>query len=130
MAAKLVHPDRPVVAVCGDGGFSMTMNGLLTAVEEDLPIVTVIFNNQALGWSMHSRGPFATRLGDFDYAAIARGMGCEGVRITDPAELGPALRRAVAARKPTVIDVLTSLEISFDDMTSPLAKAVPAPRVD
>jgi acetolactate synthase-1/2/3 large subunit len=130
MAAKLVHPDRPVVAVCGDGGFSMTMNGLLTAVEEDLPIITVIFNNQALGWSLHSRGPFATRLGDFDYAAIARGMGCEGVRITDPAGLGPALQRALAARKPTVIDVQTSLEISFDDMTSPRAKAVPAPRVD
>lgn len=130
MAAKLVHPDRTVVAVCGDGGFSMTMNGLLTAVEEDLPIVTVIFNNQALGWSMHSRGPFATRLGDFDYAAIARGMGCEGVRVTDPADLGPALQRAVASRKPMVIDVLTSLDISFDDMTSPLAKAVPAPRVD
>lgn len=130
LAAKLVHPDQPVVAVCGDGGFSMTMNGLMTAVEQDLPIVTVIFNNQALGWSLHSRGPFATKLADFDYAAIARGMGCEGVRISDARELGPALQRAVASRKPTVIDVQTSLEISFDDMTSPLAKAVPAARVD
>lgn len=130
MAAKLVHPDRPVVAVCGDGGFSMTMNGLLTAVEEDLPIITVVFNNQALGWSMHSRGPFATKLGDFDYAAIARAMGCGGVRITDARDLGPALQQALAANRPTVIDVQTSLEVSFDDMTSPLAKAVPAPRVD
>ena len=130
LAAKLVHPERPVVAVCGDGGFSMTMNGLLTAIEEDLPITVVIFNNQALGWSMHSRGPFATRLGDFDYAAIARGMGCEGVRVSNPPDLGPALQRAATSRKPTVIDVLTSLETSFDDMTSPLAKAVPAPRVD
>jgi acetolactate synthase-1/2/3 large subunit len=130
LAAKLLHPEAPVVAVCGDGGFAMTMNGLMTAVEQDLPIITVIFNNQALGWSLHSRGPFATRLGDFDHAAIARGMGCEGVRITDPAELGPALRKAVAARRPTVLDVLTSLDVSYEDLTSPLARAVPAPPVD
>jgi acetolactate synthase-1/2/3 large subunit len=128
LAAKLVHPDRPVVAVCGDGGFAMTMNGLMTAIEQDLPIIVVIFNNQALGWSLHSRGPFATRLGEFDHAAIARGMGCEGVRITDPAELGPALRKALGAGRPTVIDVMTSLDVSFDDLTSPLAKPTSAVR--
>lgn len=122
MAAKLVHPDRPVVAVCGDGGFAMTMNGLMTAIENDLPIVTVIFNNQALGWSLHSRGPFATKFADFDLAAIARGMGCAGFSVARPAELGPALSQALAERRPAVIDVRTSLDVSFDDLTSPLAK--------
>ncbi|WP_342641748.1 thiamine pyrophosphate-binding protein [Rhodoligotrophos ferricapiens] len=122
MSAKLVHPHRAVVAVCGDGGFAMTMNGLMTAIENDLPIVTVIFNNQALGWSMHSRGPFATTFADFDLAAIARGMGCHGVRIEDPRDLEAALKTAVGAHRPTVIDVRTSLEVSFDDLTSPLAK--------
>lgn len=121
LAAKLVHPDRPVVAVCGDGGFAMTMNGLMTAVEQNLPIIVVIFNNQALGWSLHSRGPFATTLGDFDHAAIARGMGCEGVRITEASQLGAALRTALECNRPTVIDVLTSLDVSFEDLTSPLA---------
>ena len=121
LAAKLVHPDRPVVAVCGDGGFAMTMNGLMTAVEQNLPIIVVIFNNQALGWSLHSRGPFATKLGDFDHAAIARGMGCEGVRITEASQLGAALRTALECNRPTVIDVLTSLDVSFEDLTSPLA---------
>lgn len=122
LAAKLVHPDRPVVAVCGDGGFAMTMNGLMTAVEQNLPVIVVIFNNQALGWSLHSRGPFATKLGDFDHAAIARGMGCEGVRVTEASQLGPALRSALESSRPTVIDVLTSLEVSFEHLTSPLAR--------
>jgi acetolactate synthase-1/2/3 large subunit len=49
-------------------------------------------------------------------------MGCRGVRVTDPAALGPALREALAARAPTVIDVMTSLEVTFADITSQLAK--------
>ncbi|WPB55407.1 thiamine pyrophosphate-binding protein [Xylophilus sp. GOD-11R] len=128
LAAKLVHPDRAVVAVVGDGGFAMTMNGLMTSLEQSLPIVVVIFNNQALGWSLHSRGPFATTLGDFDHAAIARGMGCDGVRVRAPAELGPALQAALASGRTTVIDVMTSLDMRFDQLTSPL-QALP-PRAD
>ena len=49
-------------------------------------------------------------------------MGCRGIRITDPAALGPALQEALAARTPTVIDVMTSLEVTFADITSQLAK--------
>jgi acetolactate synthase I/II/III large subunit len=122
LGAKLVHPDRPVVAVVGDGGFAMTMNGLMTAVEHDIPIITVVFNNKALGWVLHGSGPFAAEFNDFDHAAIARAMGCRGVRIEDPAALAPALREALAAREPSVIDVRTSLEVTFADITSQLAK--------
>ncbi len=121
LAAKLVHPDRPAVAVCGDGGFAMTMNGLMTALEHDVPIIVVVFNNKALGWVLHGSGPFAAEFQDFDHAAIARAMGCRGERIEDPAALAPALREALAARVPTVIDVRTSLAVSFADITSPLA---------
>jgi acetolactate synthase-1/2/3 large subunit len=123
LGAKLVHPERTVVAVCGDGGFSMTMNGLMTAIEEDIPIITVVFNNMALGWIVHGHGPVAAEFKDFDHAAIARAMGCRGVRVTDPAELGRALREAVGARVPTVIDVQTSMTQSFADITSPLVGA-------
>jgi len=123
LGAKLVHPDRPVVAVCGDGGFAMTMNGLMTAIEQDIPIITVVFNNKALGWVLHGSGRFAAEFNDFNHAEIARAMGCGGVRVTDPAALGPALREALAARAPTVIDVMTSLEVTFADITSQLAKA-------
>jgi acetolactate synthase-1/2/3 large subunit len=121
LAAKLVHPDRPVAAVVGDGGFAMTMNGLMTALEHDIPIVVVVFNNSALGWVLHGSGAFAAEFKDFDHAAIARAMGCRGQRVEDPAALGPALREAFAARQPTVIDVRTSLSVSFADITSPLA---------
>src|SRR5438309_994000 len=121
LGAKLVHPDRPVVAVCGDGGFAMTMNGLMTAVEHDIPIIVVVFNNRALGWVLHGSGPFAAEFNDFDHAAIARAMGCRGQRVEDPAALGPALQEALGARVPSVIDVRTSLAVSFADITSPLA---------
>jgi acetolactate synthase I/II/III large subunit len=122
LGAKLVHPDRPVVAVCGDGGFAMTMNGLMTAVEQDIPIITVVFNNKALGWVLHGSGPFAAEFNDWDHAAIARALGCRGVRVEDPAGLKPALQEALAARQPTVIDVRTSLKVTFADITSQLAK--------
>jgi acetolactate synthase I/II/III large subunit len=122
LGAKLVHPDRPVVAVVGDGGFAMTMNGLMTALEQDIPIITVVFNNNALGWVLHGSGPFAAEFRDFDHAAIACAMGCRGTRVEDPAALAPALREALAARAPTVIDVRTSLEVTFADITSQLAK--------
>jgi acetolactate synthase-1/2/3 large subunit len=123
LGAKLVHPDQPVVAVCGDGGFAMTMNGLMSALEQDIPITVVVFNNNALGWVYHGSGPFAAGFKDFDHAAIARAMGCNGVRVTEPAALGPALREAIVARVPTVIDVRTSMSVSFADITSPLATA-------
>ena len=122
LGAKLVHPDRPVVAVVGDGGFAMTMNGLMTAVEQDIPIITVVFNNKALGWVLHGSGPFAAEFNDWDHAAIARALGCRGVRVEDPAGLKPALQDALAAREPTVIDVRTSLKVTFADITSQLAK--------
>ncbi len=122
MAAKLIHPDRMVVAVCGDGGFAMTMNGLLSAIENDLPIVVVVFNNHALGWSMHSRGDFGTRFERFDHAAIARSIGCHGISVQDPEELAGAFAAAFEHRIPTVIDIETSLETSFSDLTSEYAK--------
>src|ERR1019366_4895459 len=50
MAARLAAPSRPVFAVCGDGGFAMSLHGLMTSVEQDLPVVVVVLNNQALGW--------------------------------------------------------------------------------
>ncbi len=121
LAAKLVHPDRVVVAICGDGGFAMTMNGLMTAVEQNIPIINVVFNNHALGWVLHGGGPFAAEFDDFDHAEMARAMHCHGIRVTNPADLEPAIREAMACGKPCVIDVETSLAVSFRDVTSPLA---------
>jgi acetolactate synthase-1/2/3 large subunit len=122
MAAKLVHPQRTAVAVCGDGGFGIAMNGLLTAVEQRIPIVVVIFDNGMLGWVRHGQGarPIASDFGDFDYAAIARAMGCFGVRVGQPSELAPALQSALQAEVPAVVDVVTSGRITYRDVTSRL----------
>jgi len=117
MACKLLRPDVPVVAFSGDGGFSMTMNGLLTAVEARLPIIAIIMNNDALGWSQHSRGAFATQFNRVNYATIAMGMGCAGFRASGLEALKHALAEALAVTRgsdqPAVIDVETSMEVSF-----------------
>ena len=127
LAAKLVHPGRPVIAVCGDGGFGIAMNGLLTAIEEDIPIVTVVMNNSALGWVRHGQGdrPIASNFAGFDYAAIARAMGCEAFRVEDPAAIVPSIDKALGCGKPAVVEVITSLDATFRDVTSPLAAYPP-----
>lgn len=122
LAAKLVYPQRQAVAVCGDGGFAIGMNGLMTAIEKNIPIVAVVFNNGALGWVKHGQGErnIACDFADFDHAAIARAMGCNASRVEDPRLLEPALRDALASDKPAVVDVHTSLSESFVRVTSPL----------
>src|SRR5262249_32393986 len=86
MAARLACPDRDCVAVCGDGGFAMTMNALLTAAQHRIPVTTVVLNNGVLGWvkdGQRRRGNrfIASELGKLDYAAMARSMGCRGTRV-------------------------------------------------
>jgi acetolactate synthase-1/2/3 large subunit len=125
LAAKLVRPEGVTVAVCGDGGFAMTMNGLMTAVEEKIPIVVVVMNNAALGWVKHGQAErdseIASDFHDFDHAAIARAMGCGGIRVESATDLAGALSDAIASGRPTVVDVVTSLTQSFRTVTSPLA---------
>jgi acetolactate synthase-1/2/3 large subunit len=124
LAAKLVHPDRPAVAVCGDGGFGIALNGLFTAVEQRIPIVVVVFNNGHLGWVYHGQGDrhIASDFGaGFDYASIARAMGCASERVERPEALGVALDRAMQSERPIVLDVVTSLKPTFREVTSPLA---------
>ena len=122
LAAKLVYPKRAVVAVCGDGGFGIAMNGMMTAREEQIPIVTVVFNNGALGWVLHGQEerPIASEFAPFDHAAIARAMGCDGIRVERPGDLALALK-VIAGGRPTVVDVVTSLKETFRKVTSPLA---------
>ncbi|MET7400374.1 thiamine pyrophosphate-binding protein [Dactylosporangium sp. NPDC005572] len=127
LAAKLVDRSRPVVAVCGDGGFGMSMNGLLTALEQDIPIVVVVLNNAALGWVYNGLGKrqITAELGHYDYAAISRAMGCGGTRVETSEQLTAALEEALADHgRPWVIDVVTALDEkhSFLQVTSPLAR--------
>ena len=126
LAGKLVYPERQVIAVTGDGGFSMAMNGIMTARDENIPIVTVILNNSALGWVKHGQGnrTISSTFADMNYAEIVEKMGCKGIRVETPADLGPALDEALSAGKPAVVDVVTAFDgLSFRDVTSPLATA-------
>jgi acetolactate synthase-1/2/3 large subunit len=126
--AKLAHPERPVMAVCGDGGFPMTMNALMNGFQEKVPFIVVIFNNGSLGWAMHvtpKEKQHHYEFVDFDHAAIARAMGCRGVRVESPDALRSALLEALSSNVPSVIDVLIAREASYLDV---LAKIATSPR--
>jgi acetolactate synthase-1/2/3 large subunit len=109
IAAALVHRDRAVVAVAGDGGFAMTMAELETAVREKARVIAIVFDNERYGTiAMHQgRRPngsaLATDLGRIDFAAVARACGAHGIAVDGDAAFEPALRRALAADRPTVI---------------------------
>ncbi len=108
IAASLVHSDRPVVAVCGDGGFAMTMSELETSVREGARPVVIVLDNQGYGTiRMHQdragRPRVATDLGPIDFAAVAVACGALGYRVTSDEEFEPALREALAARRTAVI---------------------------
>ena len=119
LATKLIFPERKVVATTGDGGFAMSMNGLMTACEEDIPIVVVVFNNSALGWVRHGQGDraIASKFSDMNFAKIAEAIGCRGCRIERPGQLEKALSEAVESNEPTVLDVIASMKTSFRDVS-------------
>jgi acetolactate synthase-1/2/3 large subunit len=109
VAASLVHRDRPVVALVGDGGMAMTMAEIETATREGARIVVLVFDNERFGtirmWQ-ERRGSgegVATELGAVDFAAIGRALGARGVRVDRDADVEPALRQALAEERSTVI---------------------------
>jgi acetolactate synthase I/II/III large subunit len=116
VAAKLAAPERTVVACCGDGGFLMTGQEVETAVRYGAPITVVVFRNRMHGTiAMHQKrslGRMAgVEIGEVDLAAYARSLGAEGLTVTDPDELAPALEAAVASDTVTLLDVVTDPDI-------------------
>jgi len=113
IAAALVHRDRAVVAIAGDGGFAMTMAELETSVREKAKVIAVVFDNERYGTiRMHQDrrgggvdGAIATDLGPIDFAAIARACGARGIRVETDAAFEQALRQALANDSSTVIQV-------------------------
>ncbi len=118
VALKLVYRNRPVTAVTGDGGYMMTVNALSTAMQYDLPMTCVVFNDNALGMVLdhQPRGQeIASEFYPTDNAAIARGFGAYGVHVEDSRDLPDALREAQASGLPAVVDVAIDREPSPDD---------------
>jgi acetolactate synthase-1/2/3 large subunit len=110
IAAKLLHPDRHVVAVAGDGGFLMNVQDLETAVRLRLAIAIVVFRDDAYGvirWKQQTRyhRDFGVAFGNPDLVKLAEAFGCRGLRVNTADELGPALASALAADGPCIVDV-------------------------
>ena len=128
IGAHLAAPDRPSVAVVGDGGFLMLPSVVATAVQYDIPAVWVVWNN---GGYMSIRDQQKAYFGNGrelattfqhvatkkpytpDFVAMARSMGADAIRVTQPSELGVALETAVRARRPFVVEVVVDDSIGL-----------------
>jgi acetolactate synthase I/II/III large subunit len=115
IGAALAAPQTPVVAITGDGGFNMMLGELETARRAGVGLTIVVVNNAASGYVkalQHAmfRGRYqSSDLVEMDYAAIARAMGCDGIRVDDPDRLAAALASGLAERgRPTVLDVIVT----------------------
>lgn len=111
LGAKVAAPGRPVVALCGDGGFLLNAGELATAVQEQLGVVIVIFNDatytavKAQQQRRYHGRYIATDLRAPDYIALARAFGLKASRAESPAQLNDALCESLRADTPTLIEV-------------------------
>lgn len=113
LGAQCLDRERQVVAFCGDGGLSMLLGDLMTLKTYRLPVKLVVFDNRRLGMvklEQEQAGlpEFGTVLDNPDFAAVAEAMGITGIRVTDPADLESAVRRAFRSPGPVLLDVLTN----------------------
>jgi acetolactate synthase-1/2/3 large subunit len=119
IGAKLARPERMVYAVCGDGAFALNMQELETAARLRLPLVVVVVNDRQWGMikgtqmAAYDARYIGVDFGDVRYDRVAQAMGCWGERVEDPAEIVPALERAVASGKPAVLDVLVDRQANL-----------------
>jgi acetolactate synthase-1/2/3 large subunit len=114
IGAKLARPERAVVAVAGDGGFVYSVNELATAVKYRLPIVFLVVNDERFGAIRWLQERLFGRSGESDltnpdFPALARAFGCRGDRV-DATGLGDALRRALGADGPTVLELQAAVD--------------------
>ena len=120
LGVKLAQPDRPVVALSGDGSAMYSIQALWTAAHHDLAVVFVILNNREYRILKHNMDTYRQRFGakpgraypnmdlvtpDLGFVDLARGMGVEALRVATPGELRPALAKALSAGRPFLLDV-------------------------
>ena len=128
LGAKVAHPDRPVVAITGDGGFMFAVQELATAVQFNIGVVVLVFNNNSYGnVRRDQRERFegrvvASDLVNPDFVKLAESFGVGAARVTSPDGFRPALEKALAAGGPYLIDI----EVPRDSEVSPWAFIHPA----
>jgi 5-guanidino-2-oxopentanoate decarboxylase len=111
IGAKIAQPERAVLALAGDFGLQFTLQELMTAVELELTLPVIVWNNEALGQirdDMRRAGipPVGVVARNPDFLALARAFGAEGLRAADPAALTAAIRLALARKGPTLIEAI------------------------
>ncbi len=126
IGAKTAFPEKIVVNIAGDGCFRMNMNEVITAVRSGINVIEIVMDNHVLGMVRQWQHLFYgeryshTILDDgIDFVKLAEAMGAVGIRVTKNEEVDDALKRAMAAGKPVVIDC----QINKDDMVFPMAPA-------
>lgn len=112
IGAALACPDRQVIALCGDGGLSMTLGDMQTVVQYQLPIKIIVFNNRSLGMvklEMEVDGlpDWQTDMLNPDFAQVAEAMGMVGFTVHDPDEVLPTLLKAFGLNGPTLVNIMT-----------------------
>ena len=128
LGAKVAHPDRPVVAISGDGGFMFGVQELATAVQFNIGVVVLVFNNNSYGnVRRDQRERFdgrvvASDLVNPDFVKLAESFGVGAARVTSPETFRPALERALGDGGPYLIDI----EVPRDSEVSPWAFIHPA----
>jgi pyruvate oxidase len=112
LAAKLAYPEKTVVCITGDGGFSMAMAELVTAVKYALPMIVVVLNNRQLAMIQVEQKAegypnFGTDLLNPDFTAYAKACGCVGIKVARPEEFPKAVEQALKENTVVLIDVET-----------------------
>ncbi|HLD84866.1 MAG TPA: thiamine pyrophosphate-dependent enzyme, partial [Coxiellaceae bacterium] len=120
IGCKLAKPDHQVVALCGDGGFQMTMGDFSTAIKYNLPIIVVIYNNHAyrfieLEQMKEGVAQCYTKLNNPDYAKLAEAFGGVGFTATKPAEVESVIKAAFSCGKPCIVNV----HVNPDELIKP-----------
>ncbi|MCW4007564.1 MAG: thiamine pyrophosphate-binding protein [Candidatus Bathyarchaeota archaeon] len=112
MAAALAYPDRQIVCITGDGGFSMVMEDFLTVLKYRMPVKVFVLNNQSLGMIQQEQKvegyeKWQTDLYGFNFAEFAKNAGGVGIKVVEPAELEGAVEKALSLSKAVVVDIDT-----------------------
>ncbi len=115
IAAKLVHPEKQVIGITGDGAFLMSCSDFGTALEVDANVVIVILNDSRYGMIHHLQmrdfgRTYANELRSPDFAKYAESFGAVGIRVEDDSELGDAFQEALAANSPVIVDVVSGYD--------------------
>ncbi len=113
-AARMVHPERRITCLSGDGGFMMTLQVLPTCVQRDLDVVFMVSNNSGLGMVRDNLGAkrIAVDFNEIDFAKVAEGMGAKGLTVHHKGDIRDALETAHRIGGPVVIDVKVDPEAS------------------